>query len=319
MGHHRAVPGPGPRDVEAAAALIGDRVRVTPVLDVTGPAFGLPGPGVLKLEQLQHSGSFKARGAFARVLSAEVPAAGVVAASGGNHGLAVAHVARELGLPAEVFVPRSSSAVKVARLRGYGVEVRVGGDHYADAYTASRARAAETGALPVHAYDALEVVAGQGTLARELERQCPDLDTVVVAVGGGGLLAGVAAWYAGRVRVVAVEPERCPTLSAALAAGEPVDVEVGGLAADSLGARSIGALGLAAARAAEVRSVLVPDAAIAEARQRLWDELRVVSEPGGAAALAALTSGAYRPLPGERVAVVVCGGNTDPRDLVPEG
>lgn len=311
--------GPGAPEVEAAAQLIGDRVRVTPVLEAAGSTFALPGPVVLKLEQLQHSGSFKARGAFTRVLSAAVPAAGVVAASGGNHGLAVAHVARELGVPAEVFVPRSSSPVKVARLRGYGATVRVGGDYYADAYAASQVRAAETRALQVHAYDAPEVLAGQGTLARELERQCPELDTVVVAVGGGGLLGGVATWYAGRVRVVAVEPERCPTLSAALAAGEPVDVEVGGLAADSLGARRIGTLGLAAAHDADVRSVLVPDTAIADARQRLWDELRIVSEPGGAAALAALTSGAYRPRPGERVAVVLCGGNTDPRDLVPEG
>jgi threonine dehydratase len=307
---------PARADIEAAARRVGPWVRTTPVVELGPGALGLGRPTVLKLESLQHSGSFKPRGAFNRVLSARVPAAGLIAASGGNHGLAVAHVARALGLRAEVFVPGSSSPVKVARLRGYGVTVLVGGDYYADAFAASQHRAVETGALVVHAYDGLETVAGQGTLARELSRQAPEIDTVLVAVGGGGLLGGVASWYAGHVKVVAVEPRRIPTLAAALAAGGPVDVEVSGVAADSLGARRIGEAGYAAAVAAGVEAVLVSEEAIMAARQLLWDDLRVVAEPGGATALAALTSGAYEPGDDERVAVVVCGANTDPRDLI---
>ena len=306
-------------DVAAAAELIAGRVRVTPVIELAAGELGVDVPLTLKLELLQHTGSFKPRGAFTRVLSAGATAAGLVAASGGNHALAVAHVARELDLPAEVFVPTTSSPVKVARLRSYGATVHRTGDFYADALTASVVRAQETGALVVHAYDQPEVLAGQGTVALELERQTTKVDTVLVAVGGGGLIGGMATWYAGRVRIVAVEPERAPTLAAALDAGEPVDVEVGGVAADSLGARRIGVHGLAAARAAGVESVLVSDAAILDARQRLWDGLRVAAEAGGAAALAALTSGAYRPARGERVAVVICGANTNPADLVPEG
>jgi len=306
-------------DVAAAAELITGRMRVTPVIELAAGELGVDVPLTLKLELLQHTGSFKPRGAFTRVLSAGATEAGLVAASGGNHGLAVAHVARELGLSAEVFVPTTSSPVKVARLRSYGATVHRTGDFYADALTASVVRAQETGALVVHAYDQPEVLAGQGTVALELERQTTKVDTVLVAVGGGGLIGGMATWYAGRVRIVAVEPERAPTLAAALDAGEPVDVEVGGVAADSLGARRIGVHGLAAARAAGVESVLVSDAAILDARQRLWDGLRVAAEAGGAAALAALTSGAYRPARGERVAVVICGANTNPADLVPEG
>lgn len=305
-------------DVEAAVQRIGRRVRVTPAINLERGALGVDGPFALKLELLQHTGSFKPRGAFNKVLAAGAPAAGLVAASGGNHGLAVAHVARELGVAAEVFVPTSSSAVKVARLRTYGAQVRIIGDYYADAYTASQQRAAETGALVVHAYDQLETVAGQGTVARELDQQIPGVDTVLVAVGGGGLVGGIAAWFNGRAQVVGVEPERIPTLAAALDAGRGVDVEVGGVAADSLGARRIGKVGLASAQAANVRSVLVTDRAILDARQRLWDGLRVAAEAGGATALAALTSGAYRPVPQEKVAVVICGGNTDPADLVSE-
>jgi threonine dehydratase len=305
-------------DVDAAAARIRGRVRRTPVVDLEAGALGLDHPVVLKLELLQHTGSFKPRGAFNRVLAADVPAAGLVAASGGNHGLAVAHVARSLGLAAEVFVPTSSSPVKVARLRSYGVRVVVTGDYYADAYAASQERARETGALVVHAYEGAPTVAGQGTLARELEQQRPDVDTVLVAVGGGGLIGGIATWYSGRARVVSVEPERIPTLAAALEHGGPVDVEVSGIAADSLGARRLGITAYRAAVAAGVVPVLVPDAAILDARRRLWDDARIAAEAGGATALAALTSGAYRPRRGERVAVVVCGGNTDPRDLVPE-
>jgi threonine dehydratase len=309
---------PDRTDIDAAAGRIAGRVRRTPVLDLDPGALGLDHAVVLKLELLQHTGSFKPRGAFNRVLSADVPPAGLVAASGGNHGLAVAHVARTLGLPAEVFVPTASSPVKVARLRSYGVRVVVGGDYYADAFLASAERAQETGALVVHAYEGTPTVAGQGTLARELEQQRPAVDTVLVAVGGGGLVAGIASWYSGRLRVVSVEPERIPTLAAALEHGGPVDVDVSGIAADSLGARRLGATAYEAVVAAGVVPVLVPDDAILDARQRLWDDVRIAAETGGATALAALTTGAYRPAPGERVAVVVCGANTDPRDLVPE-
>ena len=296
-------------DIEVAADRTGDRVRVTPVLAL-GPDL------VLKLELAQHTGSFKPRGAFNRILAAGTGDGGVIAASGGNHGLAVAYAARALGRPAEVFLPETSSPVKVARLRGYGATVRLVGRHYAEALAASEARAAETGALVVHAYDQPEVQAGQGTLARELDRQVSDVDTVLVAVGGGGLIAGVATWYAGRARIVAVEPERIPTLASALTAGRPVDVDVSGVALDSLGARRISADSLAVCQHAGVRSVLVSDDDIVAARRALWNEARIAAEHGGAAALAALWSGAYRPEPGERVAVVVCGGNTDPSDLV---
>jgi len=295
-------------DIEVAADRTGDRVRVTPVLAL-GPDL------VLKLELAQHTGSFKPRGAFNRILAAGTGDGGVIAASGGNHGLAVAYAARALGRPAEVFLPETSSPVKVARLRGYGATVRLVGRHYAEALAASEARAAETGALVVHAYDQPEVQAGQGTLARELDRQVSDVDTVLVAVGGGGLIAGVATWYAGRARIVAVEPERIPTLASALTAGRPVDVDVSGVALDSLGARRISADSLAVCQHAGVRSVLVSDDDIVAARRALWNEARIAAEHGGAAALAALWSGAYRPEPGERVAVVVCGGNTDPSDL----
>lgn len=303
-------------DIEAAERRIAGRVRETPVLAVEPRAFGTPGHVLLKLELCQHTGSFKPRGAFNRILAAHPGPAGVIAASGGNHGLAVAYASRELGIAAEVFVPETSAAVKVARLRAYGATVNVVGQHYADALAASQARAQQTGALVVHAFDQPEVQAGQGTVAGELDRQAPQVDTVLVAVGGGGLMAGIATWFAGRTKVVAVEPERIPTLAQALAAGRPVDVEVGGLAVDSLGARRISAASLAVAQRTEVLSVLVSDTAIAAARQALWEELRIVAEAGGAAALAALISGAYRPAAGERVAVIVCGGNTDPGDLV---
>ena len=216
-----------------------------------------------------------------------------------------------------MFVPTTSPAVKVERIRDLGADVVVGGERYADAFEAATAHQRASGELFVHAYDGEEILAGQGTVAHEMEQQAPDLDTVLVAVGGGGLVGGIASWYAGRVKVVAVEPERAPTLHAALAAGGPVDVEVSGLAADSLGARRIGASGFAAARDAGVVSVLVPDEAIAAARTGLWRDLHLASEAGGAAAMAALGCGAYRPEPGERVGVVLCGANTDPSDLVP--
>jgi threonine dehydratase len=307
-------------DIEAAAERVGLRVRRTPVVELEPEAFGVAGRVSLKLELLQHSGSFKPRGAFNSVLSTGVSGDGLLAASGGNHGLAVAYVARTLGVPAEVFVPTSASPVKINRLRSNGATVTVGGDFYADAYAACQQRAAESRALVVHAYDGFATVAGQGTLARELDDQTSAIDTVLVAVGGGGLMGGVASWYLGRAQVVAVEPARIPTLAAALSAGGPVDVDVGGVAADSLGARRIGRVGYAAAVAAGVTSVLVTEEAILTARQVLWDELRVAAEAGGATALAALISGAYRPAARERVAVIVCGGNTDPGDLnlIPE-
>ena len=298
-------------DIEAAWVRIRDHVRVTPVIEVEADAFGPP--VLLKLELLQHTGSFKPRGAFNRVLSSDVPAAGLIAASGGNHGLAVAHVAATLGHPAEIFVPEASPPIKVDRLRGYepAVTVTVHGALYADAHEASTRRAAETGALVVHPYDQPEVVAGQGTMARELDAQAPDLDTVIIAVGGGGLVAGAACWFQGRTKVVAVEPTTSRALGAALDAGRPVAVEVSGVAADSLGARRVGDLAFAAAQAC-VTAVEVTDADIVDAQRRLWRSVRLIAEPGGAAALAAITSGAYRPEPGERVAVVVCGANTDP-------
>jgi threonine dehydratase len=306
-------------DVEEAAERVGGRVRRTPVVEVEPDALGTPASALLKLELLQHTGSFKPRGIFNRILSAraDAKAHGVIAASGGNAGLAVAYAAEQLGLHAEIFVPVSASPVKVARLRKLGAVVNVTGAHYADAFAASQERAATTGALVVHAYDQPEVAAGQGTLARELLEQAPAVDTVLVAVGGGGLIAGVATWLRGRARVVAVEPERCPTMAAALERGEPVDVEVGGIAIDSLGARRVSDTALRACQRAGAVSVLVSDEAIAAARLRLWERLRVAAEPGGACAVAALSCGAYRPAPGERVAAIVCGGNTDPADLEP--
>jgi len=302
--------------VEEAALRIEGRVRRTPVTTIEPGAAGVGVSCVLKLELLQHTGSFKPRGVFNLLLS-RPPEVGVVTASGGNAGLAVAYACRELGLHATAFIPSSSPPVKVDGIRQLGARVVVGGDFYAQAYEAAVEHAEATGELFVHAYDAEELLAGQGTVARELQEQAPDLDTVLVAVGGGGLIGGIASWYAGRTRIVAVEPERAPTLHAALAAGEPVDVDVAGVAADSLGARRIGTAGFAAVRHAGVTSVLVSDQAILEARRRLWLDLRLVSEAGGAAALAALSSGAYIPAPGERVGVLLCGANTDPSDLVP--
>jgi len=315
----------GRDDIEQAAQRIDGWVRRTPVVQVEPGGLRPDGPGggsrwlggcALKLESVQHTGSFKPRGVFNLLLSRR-PRGGVVTASGGNAGLAVAYACRELGLPATVFVPATAPPVKVRRIAELGARVVAAGQAYAQAYEAAAARVADSGELFVHAYDAPEVLAGQGTLARELEQQAPELDTVLVAVGGGGLIGGISSWYSGRTRVVAVEPALAPSLHAALAAGCPVDVEVGGVAADSLGARRIGALGLAAARDAEVESVLVEDGSIIAARQLLWDQLRLVTEPGGATAVAALLSGAYRPAPAERVGVVLCGGNTDPHDLVP--
>jgi threonine dehydratase len=263
-----------------------------------------------KLELLQHSGSFKARGAFANLLTREVPAAGVAAASGGNHGAAVAYAAMKLGVPAKIFVPSVSSPAKVKLIRDYGADLVVEGMRYADALAASQSWTAQSGALPVHAFDQAETLLGQGTIGLELEEEAADVDTLLVAVGGGGLIGGIAAWYAGRIRIVGVEPETAPTLFSALAAGRPVDAEAGGIAADSLAPARVGELVFPIARDYVSDVVLVTDHAIGKAQEALWRTLRIVAEPGGAAALAALLSGRYRPRPEERVGVVVSGGNT---------
>lgn len=304
------------REIQRAHRLIAGHLRRTPVIEVSGADFGLPGIVMfLKLELLQHSGSFKARGAFANLLMRAVPPAGVVAASGGNHGAAVAYAARQLGVPARIFVPVVSSAAKIDRIRGYGAELVVSGERYADALAASQAWAAESGALPIHAYDQLETLLGQGTVGLEFEEQCPRLDALLVAVGGGGLIGGIAAWYSGRTRIVGVEPEQAPTLYRALQAGRPVDAEAGGIAADSLAPRRVGELMFPIAQKYLDGVLLVSDAAILQAQAALWNGLRVLAEPGGAAALAALLAGKYQPRPGERVGVLVCGGNTTAVDF----
>jgi threonine dehydratase len=306
---------PSAPDVAAAADRIHGYVRRTPLVEVTPGTFGVDAPLVLKLELLQHSGSFKPRGLFNRALTHDVPPAGLVIASGGNAALALLHVGRQLGHAVEVFVPETAPAVKVAKLHQGGALVHQVGREYAEAAVASRLRAGETGALLMHAYDQPEIVAGQGTVALELEQQCRDLDTVLVACGGGGLVGGIAAWFDRRVRVVAVEPEGSPTLAAARAAGERVTISVGGVAADALGASQVGAIAWELAQRAIDDVLVVTGQAINDARQRLWDELRVAAEPGGAAALAALITGSYVPAPNERVAVIVCGGNSDPATL----
>jgi threonine dehydratase len=299
-------------DIEAAAARNAGRVRATPVAELEPYAFGSPAQIALKLELLQHTGSFKPRGAFSHILSQPVPKAGVIAASGGNHGAAVAYAAQTLGYRAEIYVPAATPRIKLDRLEHYGAHVVATGARYAEALAASSARAEETGALVVHAYDQEEVLAGQGTLGRELQMQAPGLETVFVAVGGGGLVGGVAAWYRGSAKVIAVEPAACPTLAHALEAGRPVDVEVGGLAADSLGARRVGALMFPIAQQFVERVVLVSDDQILAAQRLLWEHLRVLAEPGGATALAGFLWGEYRPRAGERIGVIVCGANTDP-------
>lgn len=304
-----------PREIDDAAARIAGHVRRTPVMTVAGPEFGLRHPVTLKLELLQHAGSFKPRGAFNRLLSAELPASGAIAASGGNHGAAVAYAAQQLGVAAEIFVPELTPQAKLDRIASYGARVMRGGATYAEALAASRERQRETGALEVHAYDHADVLAGQGTLGRELERDAPELTHVLVAVGGGGLIGGIAGWYAGRTEVVAVEPELCPSLHQALAAGSPTEAPVGGVAADSLGARQVGGLMFEVARRHIRASVLVSDAAIRAAQLALWDALRLVAEPGGATSLAALHSGAWVPPEGARVGVVVCGANADPATI----
>jgi threonine dehydratase len=296
--------------------LIRPYIRHTPVITVAAGDFGMePGPLSFKLEFLQHTGSFKPRGAFANLLTRKAPAAGVVAASGGNHGAAVAFAAMRLGIRATIFVPKVTSLAKLDRIRAYGAELVVTGEVYADALAASEARVTQTGALAVHAYDQPETLLGQGSVGLELEADLPEIDTLLVAVGGGGLIGGIAAWYESRVRVVAVEPEAAPTLHDALKAGHPVDAPAGGVAADSLAPRQVGGLMFPIAQRHIAQAVLVGDAAIRDAQRRLWDVLRIAAEPGGAAALAALLSGRYRPAKKERVAVLLCGANTNAIDF----
>ena len=295
----------------ATAELLRPHVRETPVYPLDATELGLGGFALwAKLELLQHAGSFKTRGAFTNLLTRTAPAAGVAAASGGNHGAAVAYAAMRLGIPATIFVPSISPPAKLERIRAYGAELVVGGDRYADALAACEARIAESGALSVHAFDQRETLLGQATLGVEIERQLPELDTLVVAVGGGGLIGGIAAWYAGRVRIIGVEPDGAPTLTRALQAGRPVDAPSDSIAADSLAPRRVGKLMLPYAQRYVDRVVLVGDDAIRTAQERLFQALTIVAEPGGAAALAALLSGAYVPAPGERVCVLVSGGNS---------
>ena len=299
-------------DIAATERLIRPYIRRTPILRAEAADFGLAGaPLSFKLEQLQHTGSFKPRGAFANLLSRPIPASGVVAASGGNHGAAVAFAARRLGVSAAIFVPSVTSPAKLARIRAYGAELVIAGDRYADALAASEARLAATGALAVHAYDAPETLLGQGSVGLEIEEDAPEIETLLVAVGGGGLIGGIAAWYAGRIRIVAVESDGAPTLARALAAGHPVDAPAGGIAVDSLAPRQVGSLMFPIAEAfVDPRVVLVTDDEIRDAQAALWEVLRIATEPGGAAAFAALLSGRYAPAPAERVAVLVCGANT---------
>lgn len=308
-----------PSDIRSAHARIRGHIRRTPILETATPVVGAA-PISLKLECLQYSGSFKARGAFHNLLTRPALAAGCATASGGNHGAAVAFAAQKLGIRAHVFVPEIATPAKIAKIKAYGAEAIIGGGSYAEAQERCDQYVAESGALLVHPYDAVETIAGQGTLALEWEEDLErlglrKLDTVLIAVGGGGLIAGVAAWFAGRVKVVGVEPDGSRALHAALEANAPVDVSVKSIAADSLGAKRVGELNFKIARRFVSSVVLVTDSAIAQAQRRLWADVSVIAEPGGAAAFAAIASGAYRPEQDERVGVLVCGANADPAAL----
>ncbi len=297
--------------IAATEALIRPYVRHTPTITADAADFGLPArPLQFKLECLQHSGSFKARGAFTNLLTRSVPKAGVVAASGGNHGAAVAYAAMKRGVAANIFVPSVTSSAKAELIRSYGAKLVIGGDRYADALAASEAFAAESAAMRIHAFDQPETLLGQGTVGLEIEADTPDIDTLLVAVGGGGLIGGIAAWFAGRVKVIAVEPEGAPTLHMALAAGRPVDAPAEGLAADSLAPKQVGARMFPIAQRYVECSLLITDDDIRAAQVALWERLRIVAEPGGAAAFGAVLSGKYVPQPDERIAVLVCGANT---------
>jgi threonine dehydratase len=298
--------------IERVASLIRPYVRLTPIVETSGSDFGLePCRLTFKLELLQHASSFKTRGAFTNLLLRKVPDAGVVAASGGNHGAAVAYAAQRLGVRAKIYVPIVSSPAKIARIRGYGAELAIVGETYADALAESDVWAAGSGALSIHAFDQIETLIGQGTLGMEFETQARDLDTILVAVGGGGLIGGILAWFERRVRIVGVEPFTAPTLTEALKAGHPVDAPVGGVAVDSLAPRRVGDLVFPIVQSHLDRVVLVTDDAIRRAQRVLWDGLRIAAEPGGVTALSALLSGAYQPDSDERIGVVISGGNTD--------
>jgi threonine dehydratase len=298
--------------IQATERVIRPHIRRTPILEVDGADFGLDSITIVfKLELLQHGGSFKARGAFTNMLTREVPETGVVAASGGNHGVAVAFAAMKLRKPATIFVPSVASPAKLDRIRSYGAELVIAGDRYAESLEASESWTRESGAMPIHAYEGDETLLGQGTLGFELEEQDPRLDSLLVAVGGGGLIGGVAAWYQDRLKLISVEPMEAPTLNLALSAGKPVDSPAGGIAADSLAPRQVGHQMFPIAQKFVNDSILVSDEEILSAQKRLWEALRVAAEPGGATAFAGLLSGTYKPEPGERVGVIVCGGNTD--------
>jgi threonine dehydratase len=298
--------------IQETERVIRPHIRRTPILEVDGADFDLDSITIVfKLELFQHAGSFKARGAFTNMLTREVGPAGIVAASGGNHGVAVAYAAMQLGKPATIFVPSVASPTKVDRIRSYGAELVIAGDRYADSLEASEEWTKQSGAMPIHAYEGDETLLGQGTLGLELEEQDPKLDSLLVAVGGGGLIGGVAAWYQNRLKLISVEPTEAPTLNLALNAGRPVDSPAGGIAADSLAPRQVGQQMFPIAQKFVQSSILVSDDEIVAAQKRLWETVRVAAEPGGAAAFAGLLSGRYKPEPGERVGVVVCGGNTD--------
>jgi threonine dehydratase len=300
-----------PEQIAAIHALIRDHIRHTPVIQADMCDFGGEALVIhMKLELLQHSGSFKVRGAFANLLTRGIPDAGVVAASGGNHGAAVAYAAMRVGVPATIFVPSVASPAKIDLIRAYGAELVVGGDRYNDALAASETFVAQSGALPVHAYDQVETLLGQGTLGKEIEDDLPQITTLLVAVGGGGLIGGIASWFRGRVKIVAVESDGAPTLYEAMKAGMPVDAPAGGIAADSLAPKRVGDLMFPIAQRYVEPPILVSDNEIAAAQKALWDGMRLVAEPGGAAAFAALLSGKYVPTAQERVCVLVCGGNT---------
>jgi threonine dehydratase len=310
------IPDITPDRIQTVEKFIRPHIRRTPVMECDGADFGLDSTNlVFKLELCQHAGSFKARGAFTNLLTRNVPEAGVVAASGGNHGVAVAFAAMKLGKPARIFVPTVSSPEKIAKIRSCGAGLVITGERYADALAASVRWAEESGAMQVHAYDQVETLLGQGILGLEFEQQAPALDTLLIAVGGGGLIGGVAAWYAkrvaqGKIKIIGVEPEAAPTLTHALKAGKPVDSPAGGIAADSLAPRRVGELIFPIAQKYVTDVVLVSDEAIQQAQESLWATIRIASEPGGACAFAALLSRRYVPQPDERVGVVICGGNT---------
>lgn len=307
-----------PAAIRGAAARLAPHIRRTPVIEVDGGDFGLDGVRLaFKLEFLQHAGSFKTRGAFNNLLTRSIGPAGVVAASGGNHGAAVAYAAMKRRVPATIFVPSVASPAKMAQIRGYGARLEVAGERYNDALLASEAWGRESGALAIHAFEQPETLQGQATVGLEFEEQAPRIERLLVAVGGGGLVGGMAAWYAGRIPVTGVEPEAAPTLTHALAAGEPVDAPAGGVAADSLAPKRVGSLMFPVARRFMAGTVLVTDDAIRDAQRALWKTLRIVAEPGGAAAMAALLSGAVKARAGETVGVLLCGANTTAVDFEP--